>query len=223
MVSSRILFTLVAVPLFAAAAVIACGDDGESKTVPTVDGGTSSSGGSSSGSSGTTSSGGSSGSSGGADAECAVVEDPEPPNLDGGGPCGTLDFGQPAVAFVVDAGAFGDELDAGAFPPGIYDTVYVESPLQNGGTWRETTVVGPNGRFTRVRELRPGASNDPASYVSGTITKIEGGSVSIAVDCRDGDAGLDASTSFPVKFVQGCGTTYFTAGAGNTRAYMKRR
>src|SRR5687768_14674175 len=93
MVSSRLVYTLVAIPLFAAAAVIACGDDTETKTVPTVEGGTSPSGESSSG---TTSSGGSSGtsSSGGQEEDSGPPVDP-----DGGGPCGTYAFGKPAAVF----------------------------------------------------------------------------------------------------------------------------
>lgn len=197
MVSSRVLFTLVAVPLFAAAAVIACGDDSENKTVPTVEGGASSSGGSSSGgsSSGGTSSSGSS--SGGNEVDSGPFE------FDGGGPCGTHAFGKPAAQFVaVDPDASTTPFN-GAIPQGIYDVIKAERQSGNAGSWRETFVVGPNGTFSRVRQLDlDGGGPNEITYRSGTMTP-DGGSLFFVFTCAiDGDAGVDSGTgSIPYQLV----------------------
>jgi hypothetical protein len=216
MVSSRLVFALVSVPLFAAAMVIACGDDTESKTVPTVEGGTSSSGGSSGGSSGTSSSGGTD-EDGGQDSGCAIVESPQAPNLDGGNPCGALDFGDAAVPFG-DASSPGVVFDASTIPPGIYDTVHVETPLMTPGSWRETFVVGADGKFTRIRQI----SSD-VEYRSGTIASDGPGNWRLVTQCLDGDAGTGDGGIVKGDVRTECGTTYWSYGLGNTRATLKRR
>jgi hypothetical protein len=224
MVSWRSLFPFLGLPLTLAAAMIACGDDAATP-LPTDDagGGASSSSGSSSGSSGSSS--GSSGEPGDPDGgPTNCDENPVPPDLSGTGPCGTLPFGGDAIPFSMDAGDFGVADDSGTFPPGIYDTVHVDSPLMAGGSWRETTVVGADGRFTRVRHLQIGGNPSEVTYRSGTF-QVTGDGLRLMFDCMDGDAATpnpDAGT-IPFEVTKACGATYYRTGSGSTRASMKRR
>lgn len=229
MLSSRLLFSLVSVPLFVAAAVVACGDDAETKTVPTTDGGTSSSGG---GSSGTTSSSGTSGtsSSGGNEQDsgedgCAPTG--VAPNLDGGGACGTLPFGQAAAQFqgLLDASDNG-QYDGGTLSPGIYDAVIAERASGNPGSWRETFVVGPNNRFTRIRQIDTGGGSGlgEVTYRSGTY-EVTGPSIKLSFDCAfDNDAGSDSgSNTTPFEVITPECNTYYRYGAAGIRIWLKRR
>jgi hypothetical protein len=217
MVSSRVLFALVAVPLFAAGAVIACGDDTETKTVPTVEGGTSSSGG---GSSGTTSSSGNSGTSSSGGSSGMPGED-----SGGGGPCGTLAFGKPAAQFeAVDPDASATPWEGG-IPQGVFDVVKAERASGNPGSWRETFVVGPNNRFSRARQLDlDGGGPNPPTYRSGTMSP-DGGVFYFAFDCAiDGDASIpDDAGSIPYELVDINGKPSLRFTATGIRATTEKR
>lgn len=219
MLSSRLLFSLVSVPLFAAAAVVACGDDAETKTVPTTDGGTSSSGGgssgttSSSGNSGTSSSGGSSGS-------------PDDSGQDSGlGPCGTEAFGKPAAQFeLVDPDASTTPWEGG-IPQGIYDVVKAERASGNPGSWRETFVVGANNHFSRARQLDlDGGGPNAPTYRSGTMSP-DGGVLYFAFDCAfDGTmSNPDDTGSVPYELVDINGKPSLRFTATGIRATTEKR
>jgi hypothetical protein len=220
MVSSRLLFSLVAVPLLATAAIVACGDDGESKTVPTVEGGTSSSGSSRGG----TSSSGSS--SGDPDPDSSTDLDATPPQGDGGGPCGTHPFGKAGVNFqgIVDA-ADNDPYQGGAFELASYDAVIAERASANPGSWRETFVVSANNRFSRVRQTDlDGGALGEIRYRSGTYS-TDGGQLLLTFDCAiDGDASIaDPSDTFPYEVVTVNGKKYYRYGAAGVRIWLERR
>lgn len=223
MLSSRVLFAVVAVPLFAAAAVIACGDDSESKTVPTVEGGTSSSG----GSSGSSSSGASSSGSTSGDPDLdASTNDGAVPEADGGGPCGTHPFGKPAATFqgIVDASDNG-AYQGGAFELASYDAVIAERASANPGSWRETFVVSANNRFSRVRQTDlDGGGGGAIRYRSGTYA-TDGGQLLLTFDCAiDGDASIaDPSDTFPYEVVTIDGKKYYRYGAAGVRLWLERR
>ncbi len=233
MLSSRLFFISLSAALSISAATLnACSDD--PAPASSGDGGasssssSSSSGGSSSSSSGSTSS--SSGSSGdpgdgGGDAGC--TENPAPPNLDGGEACGTLPFGKTAAQFqaVLDASDNGG-YDGGTFEPGIYDAVIAERGSGNPGSWRETFVVGPNNRFTRIRQVDTGGGGGagPVTHRSGTIS-TNNGSLVMTFDCAVDDADpVDASTStIPYEIKKECGKTYYRYGAAGIRIWLQRR
>lgn len=232
MLSSRLLFLSLSAGLgLAAVSLNACGDD--PAPASSSDGGassssssTSSSSSSSSSGSSTSSSSGSSGNPGdGGDAGC--TENPVPPDLDGGGLCGTLPFGKPAAQFqgIVDASDNGQYM-GGTFPPGIYDAVIAERFSGGGGSWRETIVVGANNRFTRVRQtnLDGGAVDRPATYRSGTLVG-DAGSLRLEFDCAyDGDASIvDTSDTIPYEIKQECGKTYYRYGGAGVRIWLQRR
>jgi hypothetical protein len=218
MVSSRLVFALVAVPLFAGAVVLACGDDGESKTVPTVEGGASSSGGSSGSSSGTSSSGSSGGGTeddGGEDGSVVT------------GPCGTPAFGKPAVNFVdiVDASDNG-AYQGGALGVATYDAVIAERSGGGPGGWRETFVAQANNRFARIRQNdNDGGGFKPVTYRSGTYSATDAGQILLTFDCAvDGDASItDPSDTFQYEVVTINGKTYFRYGAAFIRVWLERR
>lgn len=220
MLSSRLVFSLVSVPLFAAAAVIACGDDTESKTVPTVEGGTSSSGSSSGGSSGASSSGSTGEEDSSTNLDAAVIE------ADGGGPCGTYAFGKLPANFVgiVDASDNG-AYQGGAFDVAAYDAVIAERASGNPGSWRETFVVTAGNRFSRVRQTDiDGGGGGEIRYRSGTYS-ADGGQLLLTFECAiDGDASItDPSDTFPYEVVTIDGKKYYRYGAAGVRIWLERR
>jgi hypothetical protein len=231
MVSSRVVYCVLSVPLFVGAAAAACGVDDDSK-VFAIDGGSSSgdstgssSGGSSGGSSGASSSGGSSGSPAPDTGPCSDTF--QPAILDGGGACGTLPFGQPAAQFqgIIDA-SDNNAYDGGTLEQGIYDAVIAERGSGNPGSWRETFVVGPNNRFTRVRQIDNGTEGgaNETTYRSGSFTTT-GNSLKLTFDCEfDDDAGNDSGAStIPYEVITpGC-DTYYRYGAAGIRIWLKRR
>ncbi len=119
-----------------------------------------------------------------------------PPLLDGGGPCGTIPFGKPAVAFVKkDSPAY----DGGVLAPGIYDVVAADRSSAIPGSWRETIVVDDTGHYTRVREIdQTGKGGGGVRYWSGTVSTASD-KVTFAASCQvyaDGGTGGAANDSF---------------------------
>jgi hypothetical protein len=156
---------------------------------------------------------------------CTFV--PAPPVEDGGGLCGTVGFGKPAAPFgPVDAGDTGP-YRGGVLPPGIYDAVIAERNAGNGGSFRETLVVSPNGRFTRIRQLdtNSGGGAGPESRRSGTYAYSDAG-VTFTYDCATNNGGyIDAgSDTFPYEFVgDACGKGVYRFGLSNLRFTLERR
>ena len=145
--------------------------------------------------------------------------------LDGGGPCGTLPFGEPAAPFggvMGDGGAF----TGGTLPPGIYDAKLAERGSGQGGSWRETFVVDGT-RFTRIRQIDTGSGGGPGpvTYRSGTYT-TNGQTITLSYDCaQSGDAGVDAGQdNLPFDVVPGaCGRSAYRYGATGIRITLERR
>lgn len=137
------------------------------------------------------------------DANCTA---PVAPVEDGGGQCGTIEFGLAAAPFGgIDAGDTGYNR-GGVIPPGIYDAVAAERGAGVGGSIRETLVVLPNGRFTRTRQLDTGNGPGPLSRRSGAYKYSDAG-VTFTYDCATNDgAFIDAgSDTFPYEYVEGAG------------------
>ncbi len=162
---------------------------------------------------------------GGAEGPCTYV--PAPPIADGGLACGTLEFGKAAAPFgPVDAGDPGP-YRGGVIPPGIYDAVIAERNSGAGGSFRETLVVLPNGRFTRTRQLdtSSGGGAGPLSRRSGTYKYSDAG-VTFTYECAtNNDAYIDAgSDTFPYEFVgDSCGKGVYRFGLANLRFTLERR
>jgi hypothetical protein len=223
MVSFRLLFSLAAVPVFVAVAVVACSDDG-TPVLATVDGGESSSSGGSS--SGGTSSSGSGSSSGDPDPDSSTETDATAPDVDGGGPCGTHAFGKAAANFqgLIDASDNG-AYQGGAFELASYDAVIAERLSGNPGSWRETFVVGANNRFSRVRQTDlDGGALGEIRYRAGTYSG-DAGQLLLTFDCAiDGDASIaDPSDTFPYEVVTVGGKRYYRYGAAGVRIWLERR
>ena len=138
------------------------------------------------------------------DANCTPVAAPVE---DGGGQCATIEFGLPAAPFGgIDAGDTGFNR-GGVIPPGIYDAVAAEKGSGPGGSIRETLVVLPNGRFTRIRQLdATGNGAGPLSRRSGSYKYSDAG-VTFTYECATNDgAFIDAgSDTFPYEYVEGAG------------------
>lgn len=156
---------------------------------------------------------------------CTFV--PAAPVEDGGGLCGTVPFGKAAAPFGgVDAGDTGP-YRKGVIPPGIYDAVIAERNAGNGGSFRETLVVLPNGRFTRIRQLdtNSGGGAGPESRRSGTYAYSDAG-VTFAYECatNNGDFIDAGSDTFPYEFVgDACGKGVYRFGLANLRFTLERR
>jgi hypothetical protein len=150
-----------------------------------------------------------------------------PPSLDGGGACGTMEFGAAAAAFgPVDGGA--DYL--GGIPAaGVYDAVIAERASGAKGSWRETLVLDGVSRFTRIRQIDTGltdASLGPVTRRSGTYT-ANGTTITMIYDCAqsDGvvvDGGSDTLPYDAPKDGTACGTSY-RYGVSGIRITLKRR
>jgi hypothetical protein len=145
--------------------------------------------------------------------------------VDGGGPCGTLPFGKPAVPFTgVDPDASTVPWEGG-IPTGIYDVVKAERASGNAGSWRETFVVGPNGSFSRARQLDlDGGGANPITYRSGTMTP-DGGVLWFQFGCAiDGDASInDDAGSIPYELVNINGEASLRFQATGIRATTDKR
>lgn len=146
------------------------------------------------------------------------------PEMDGGGLCGTRDFGAAAAILVTADAGFGS--DAGtALPPGIYDVTSGERAAPTiPYNWRETFVIDGN-RYTQIRRF-DGAQGTPGvtTYRSGTYT-LANDKITLTSDCayRD-DAGTDAgvsSVTYDVVTV-GCKTTLRVVTAGVQLSYTRR-
>lgn len=224
--SPRVIVVVLATLAAGGSALLgACGND--TATIPDETDSGSSSSGDGGGSSGDIDSG-SSGNDGGTNGDGSTSEDSgctnPPPVLDGGGPCGALDFGAPAAPFGgVDGG---NAYAGGTFAPGIYDAVGAERGSGLGGSWRETFVVDGTGRFTRTRQIDTGTSGGPGPVTqrSGTVTTA-GTNATFTYDCAvSGGAGVDAGAdTLPFEVVKdGCNVTY-RYGATGIRVTLKRR
>lgn len=161
------------------------------------------------------------------DAGCTYV--PAPPVADGGGQCGTIEFGRNAVVFGgVDAGDTGFNR-GGVIPPGIYDTALAERGSGSGGSMRETVVILPNGRFTRVRQLDSGSGNGvgPVTRRSGSYAYTDAGVVTFTYDCATSngtDAGAPGADSLPYEYVElACGKGVYRYGLTSLRFTLERR
>lgn len=146
-----------------------------------------------------------------------------PPNVDGGGVCGTYAFGTPAAnaSVPVDGGAY----TGGAIPPGVYDVTLYERNSSQTGSWRETLALDGT-RFTRIRQVDTGSGGAPVTYRSGTYTQTDAGGLLLTFDCAfDGDAGSDSgSNTIPYEVVKnGCADTTFRYGGTGIRTTLKRR
>lgn len=158
--------------------------------------------------------------------DCPPIAPPLPPDLSGPRACGAIDFGRTAAPFVpVDASAPAFDT-GGVLAPGIYDVVTAERASGSPGSWRETIVVGSNGRFTRSRQIDTGSGPGPVSYRSGTFS-TDGGHVTLAEDCYVvNDAGADAgiSTLPYVADTDACGNTAFSYSVTGFRfTFVPRR
>jgi len=153
----------------------------------------------------------------------------EAPNVNGPGPCGTIDFGEPAANFgAVNADA-GTEYVGKNLADGIYDAVNAERASgSTSGSWRETFVVKGN-RFTRIRQVDTGSGNGPApvSYRSGTF-QYDGAEqlIKLTYDCaQTGDAGLTpGEDNLPSDAIvaDDCSARY-RYGAASVRITLRRR
>lgn len=154
----------------------------------------------------------------------------EAPNLNGPGPCGTVDFGEPAAAFGPVNEDAGVTYSGTALADGIYDAVSAERSSANGGSWRETFVVEGN-RFTRIRQVDTGTGSGPGpiSYRSGTFAyeAADGEQrIKLTYDCaKTGDDAVDAGAdSLPSDAVVAtdCSAQY-RYGASGVRITLRRR
>lgn len=131
----------------------------------------------------------------------------EAPVVNGPRACGASDFGKPAAAFsAMNAG--GGAMTGGTLPPGTYDVIVAERATGTSGAWRETLVVGANGRFTRTRQIDPGTGNaGPVTYRSGTLS-VNGSDLTLTEDCYVNGAtpGTPVTGTVPYKVIDGpCG------------------
>jgi hypothetical protein len=151
--------------------------------------------------------------------EC-VPNDP-PPELDGGGHCGAMPLGTAAAFEPVDAGD--TDYGGGTLPPGIYDAVMAERLSGNPGSWNETFVVGPENRFTRVRQLDTGGGPGQLVERSGTFT-TSANQITFTYDCayRDGSPVDAGSDTLPYEVV-GCDDAVYRYGVTGIRITFKRR
>jgi hypothetical protein len=159
----------------------------------------------------------------GGDAGCAPIN----VSLDGGGGCGTMDFGAAASPFTgVDAGG-GNDYVGGAFAAGIYDAVLAERASASGGSWRETFVSDGAGHFTRIRQIDTGTGSGPGpvSRRSGTYA-VNGKQITFTYDCAQTD-GTPITTpgadTLPYEVVTDeCNATY-RYGVTGIRISLQRR
>lgn len=157
------------------------------------------------------------------DAGCTVIT----PSLDGGGQCGTMEFGAVAAPFgPVDGG---DPYKGGIFPAGVYDAVGAERASGAGGSWRETFVSDGAGRFTRIRQIATAASDasfGPVTRRSGTYS-VTGSDIMFTYDCATSD-GTPTPTppgpdTLPFEILTAkCDATY-RYGVTGIRLTLKRR
>lgn len=154
-----------------------------------------------------------------ADSGCVYT----PPNVDGGGKCGTYAFGTAAVnASTPQAGG---AYTGGALPPGIYDVTVLERASEKG-SWRETLALDGT-RFTRIRQVDTGSgtgSLGPVTYRSGTYTTGPNGLV-LTFDCAfDDTTAADAgSNTVPYEVVKNGCEASMRYGAAGIRTTLKRR
>lgn len=148
----------------------------------------------------------------------------EPPALDAGGPCGTMEFGAPAAAFgPVDEGA--GDYSGTTLAPGIYDAISAERASGSNGSWRETFVV-EGDRFTRIRQIDTGSGGGPGpvTYRSGTF-EYQGQRIKLTYDCaQSGDSAVDAGADdLPSDAVLTACDGRFRYGATGIRITLRRR
>jgi len=224
---------LVAMVAGATSFAVACGDDEVSTAPPETDGGSSGREGGGSPSGGNDAADDDSDSRGDeeSDAGDSCVGKFEAPDLNGSGPCGTQDFGEPAANFgPVDADA-GTTYTGTALADGIYDAINAERASgSSAGSWRETFVVKGN-RFTRIRQVDTGGGGGagPISYRSGTFvydTDDDGQRIRLTYDCaQTGDNPVDAGVdNLPSDAVvaSDCAARY-RYGASGIRVTLRRR
>jgi len=149
------------------------------------------------------------------------------PDLDGGGACGTLEFGEAAQPFgPVDGG---EPFTGGYLPPGVYDAVLAERASGGRGSWRETFVVDGAGHFTRIRQVDTGisdASLGPVTRRSGTYSLTDAGTIRLVPTCAtSGGNTVDAGTDELPYDVAGdpCGKPSYRYGATGVRITLRRR
>ncbi len=154
----------------------------------------------------------------------------EAPDLNGPGPCGTQDFGEPAAAFGPVNPDAGTTYTGTELVDGIYDAVNAERASGSSGSWRETFVVKGN-RFTRIRQINTGSGGGagPITYRSGTFTYLVSGGeqlIRMTYDCaQSGDSAVDAGDdSLPSDAVvaSDC-TARYRYGASGIRVTLRRR
>ncbi|MFO0665342.1 MAG: hypothetical protein U0174_15415 [Polyangiaceae bacterium] len=147
-------------------------------------------------------------------------------SLQGAEKCGAMPFGALTVPFsAVDPGD-GGGYQGGPLVPGIYDATLAERASGLSGSWRETFVLGCDGKFTRTRQIDTGSGPGNVSHRSGTLT-MNGATGVFTYTCYySGDAGpLDAGVdNLPSEFIKGGDGKYlFRYGVTGIRITLKRR
>ena len=215
-----------------AALAVACGDDEAAGTPGESDGGPSrKDGGSSDGDDDGATKDPDGGEQQEEDAGDSCIGKFEAPDLNGPGPCGTQDFGEPAAAFGPVNEEAGTTFSGTALTDGIYDAVNAERTSgSSDGSLRETFVVKGN-RFTRIRQIDNGGGGGagPISYRSGTFAYDTTGSpqtIKLTYDCaQNGDASVDhEADTLPSDAVvaQDCSAQY-RYGVAFFRFTLRRR
>ena len=93
----------------------------------------------------------------------------------------------------------------------------------NAGSWRETIVIGANGRFSRSRQIdASGNGVGPLTYRSGTFT-TSGNELTMTEDCTSVDGGPGTNTMQYNVTTDECGEPTLRYSVTGFRFTFKRR